>query len=130
MSQASELMDEVKGIVRDLEKELKSFEKQVEPVGGQFTDLLQLGKMKIHGGIMLDQLRSRRGNVEDAELAELEAADSDPTPDPTPDPAPAPVDPSPVPEPVVAPPAPEPEAPPVVDPAAGLVAKPAEQSAS
>lgn len=106
-------MGEVKGLVSELEKELKSFEKQVEPVGGQFTDLLQLGKMKIHGGIMLDQLRSRRGNVEDAELAELEAED-----------APA----APVAEPVVAAePAPAPEVaaePAAEDPAAGLVAKP------
>lgn len=111
MSQASELMGDVKSLVSELEKELKSFEKQVETVGGEFTDLLQLGKMKIHGGIMLDQLRSRRGNVEDAELAELEAED-----------APA----APVAEPVVAAePAPEVAAEPAAeDPAAGLVAKP------
>jgi hypothetical protein len=108
-------MGEVKSLVSDLEKELKSFEKQVEPVG-QFTDLLQLGKMKIHGGIMLDQLRSRRGNVEDAQLAELEAEENaPPPPEAAPEPEPAPVAPEPV---------PEAESAPVVDPAAGLVAQP------
>lgn len=119
MSQASDMMAEVKSHAAELEKELKSFEKQVEPAGGQFTNLLHLNKAKIHLGLLLDELRSRRGNVEDAELAELEAQENAPA---TPEPASAPVaaEPAPVaaPEPIAAPEAA------AVDPAAGLVAKP------
>lgn len=104
-------MGEVKSLVSELEKEIKAFEKQVEQVGGQFTNVLHLNKAKIHLGLLVDELRNRRGNVEDAELAQLEAEDNTPAPEPV----------------VVAEPAPAPEVaavPAVEDPAAGLVARP------
>lgn len=106
MSQASDMIAEVKGLVVDLEKDIKSFEKQIEQVG-EFTNLLHLNKARIHLGLLRDELAGRRGNVEDAQLAELEEQEKKTV--------------EPVPEPVVTPePTPEPVAP-VDDPAAGLV---------
>lgn len=83
MSQASEMIAEVKGLVAELEKEAKSFEKQVEGVGGVGgPDVIHLGKMLIHGRIFQTDLRNRRGNVEDAELAAMEAEETAETQDP------------------------------------------------
>lgn len=114
MSQASEMVAEVKGLVADIEKDVKSFEKQVEGVGAPGgPDVIQLGKMLIHGRVFQTDLRNRRGNVEDAQLAEMEAQEA------------AEVEPGPEPAAVVAPePAQEPAVAPAVDPAADLVAQP------
>lgn len=78
MSQASDMVAEVKGLVAEIEKEVKSFEKQVESVGSVSggPDAIHLNKMLIHGRIFQGDLRNRRGNVEDAELAEMEAAET------------------------------------------------------
>jgi hypothetical protein len=80
VSQASDMLAEVKQLVTDVTKEVKSFEGDAEGIG-HFTDLAHLNVAKIHLSELLGGLKVRRAN------SEVPA----PTSEPMGEPAPAPV---------------------------------------
>jgi DNA anti-recombination protein RmuC len=117
MSQASDLVAELKQLVADVTKEIKSFEGDFEELG-QFTDLAHLNIAKIHLSELRGVLVGRRENLENAELARMEAEEQS-APEPAVEQAPV----EPTAEPASEPPPVEPE--PEPSSIANLVAPPA-----
>lgn len=72
MSQASELIADVKSLTADVAKEIKAFEGEFEELG-HFTDLAHLNIAKIHLSELRNQLVNRRDDIH--AHAELEKAD-------------------------------------------------------
>lgn len=130
MSQASDLIAEVKQALGEVTKELKAYEGDFEELGS-FTDLGHLNVANIHLSELLGELRNRRGNREDAELAAMEAEETtvQPPSDESASPAAQP-DPATPPASELAPPAPAESAPDAPNPVGDLVAPSAPKEAS